>query len=54
LAKLIIRAVLRLENAGLRVSGITCDGSSSNKNMWKEFGIGGTTNLVNKVNLKRL
>ncbi|XP_035227904.1 uncharacterized protein LOC118200097 [Stegodyphus dumicola] len=40
LADLIIEATILLENAGLYVDFITCDGATWNKVMWKKFGIG--------------
>ena len=40
LSKLILSAVLKLEGYGFRVLGCTCDGATTNKSMWREFGIG--------------
>jgi hypothetical protein len=41
LAKLIIKAVLLLENAGARVHGFVSDGAQTNQRVWSEFGISG-------------
>ncbi|XP_029347311.1 uncharacterized protein LOC115034437 [Acyrthosiphon pisum] len=39
LAKLVIKAILLLEDAGGHVVGLTSDGASTNRSMWKELGI---------------
>lgn len=39
MAKLVIKAILLLEDAGSQVVGLTSDGASSNRSMWKELGI---------------
>jgi len=41
LAQLIIKAIILLEDAGLQVMALTCDGASTNKTMLKEFGVSG-------------
>jgi len=41
LAQLIIKAVILLEDAGLQVMALTCDGTSTNKTMLKQFGVSG-------------
>jgi len=39
LSHLLLEAVTLLENAGLRVDGVVCDGATWNRMMWKKFGI---------------
>lgn len=39
LVQLVLKAILLLENAGLQVLGLTCDGTSTNKTMWKVLGV---------------
>lgn len=39
LAKLILTAILVLENHGAKVVALVCDGAQSNRGLWKEFGI---------------
>lgn len=46
LAKLIVQAILLLEHAGAKVTGIICDGAKPNRRMWKEFGITGELGAV--------
>jgi len=42
LSQLLIKAILLLEDAGLQVLGVTCDGASTNKTMFKTLGINGS------------
>lgn len=39
LAKLVIKAIMLLEDAGGQVFGLTSDGASTNRSMWTELGI---------------
>jgi len=39
LAKLVIKAIMLLEDAGGQVVGLTNNGASTNRSMWKELGI---------------
>jgi len=39
LAKIILKAILLLENSGIQVIGITSDGASTNRTMWSALGI---------------
>lgn len=39
LYKIIIEAVILMENSGFRVNSVTTDGASWNRAMWKKFGI---------------
>jgi len=39
LAKIILKAILLLENSGIQVIGITNDGASTNRTMWSALGI---------------
>ncbi|KAF0705158.1 THAP-type domain-containing protein, partial [Aphis craccivora] len=41
LVQLIIKAIILLEDAGLQVMALTCDGASTNKTMLKQFGVSG-------------
>lgn len=45
LAQLIMKAIVHLEDAGVYVDAIVCDGAATNRRMWKEFNISG--NLQN-------
>lgn len=49
LAQLVLRAILLLEDAGLQVLGLTCDGASTNKTMCKTFGISGIQSEFNNT-----
>lgn len=51
LAKMIISAIVNLENAGLEVVGVVSDGAATNKSAWKYLGIGQTDSgiVVNKI-----
>ncbi|XP_060855841.1 uncharacterized protein LOC132933592 [Metopolophium dirhodum] len=39
LSKLIVKAILLMEDAGAHVVGITCDGASTNRTMWNSLGV---------------
>ncbi|XP_018310127.1 uncharacterized protein [Mycetomoellerius zeteki] len=41
LAQLTLQAIIFLEEVGARVHGIICDGATTNRKMWDEFGISG-------------
>jgi len=41
LAKIVVKAILLLENAGVEVVGLTSDGASTNRTMWASLGISG-------------
>lgn len=41
LAKLILQAIVVLENAGVYVQGVVSDGASTNKKFWSIFGCSG-------------
>lgn len=47
IAQLILKSIMLLENIGIYVDGIICDGATTNRRMWKELGIDGS-----KANLK--
>lgn len=44
LAALFLQAIFELEKAGAKVLGFVCDGNSTNRKMWGEFGISGEMN----------
>jgi len=44
IAQLVLKAISLLENIGLYVDGIICDGATTNRRMWTEFGVDGTKN----------
>ncbi|CAH1720618.1 unnamed protein product [Aphis gossypii] len=39
LSKLVVKAILLMEDAGAHVVGITCDGASTNRTMWNSLGV---------------
>ncbi|XP_043287495.1 uncharacterized protein [Venturia canescens] len=41
LAKLIVKAIVLLENAGAKIHGVVTDGASTNRKFWSEMGISG-------------
>lgn len=41
IAQLILKAISLLESIGIKVHVIVCDGTSTNRRMWNEFGING-------------
>jgi len=47
IAQLILKAISLLENIGIFVDGIVCDGATTNRRMWKELGIDGSTDGLN-------
>ncbi|KAB0803063.1 hypothetical protein PPYR_00033 [Photinus pyralis] len=50
LAQLVLEIIKKLENCGAEVHGTVCDGASTNRKMWMEFGISGKlSNTTNKV-----
>lgn len=50
LAQLVLRYILLLEDAGLQVLGLTCDGVSTNKTMCKTLSVSGNqSNFNNSV-----
>lgn len=46
LSKILMEAIILLENAGLRVDFVTCDGASWNRAMWRNFGISGSSTKI--------
>lgn len=44
ICQLLIKAIIFLEDAGLQVLGMTCDGVLTNKTMFKHLGINGSIN----------
>lgn len=44
LAKLIVKSIILIENAGGQIVGVTCDGATTNRSMWTMLG-------VNKINV---
>lgn len=47
IAQLLLKAITLLENIGLLVEGIVCDGATTNKRMWKELGVNGKQDNFN-------
>jgi hypothetical protein len=47
LAKLILKIICKLEDVGAYVDGIICDGATTNRKMWKIFGVSGELNKLN-------
>lgn len=41
MSKIIVKAMLLLEDAGVQVLGITGDGASTNRSMWNMLGVSG-------------
>lgn len=46
LAQLLIQCIVKLEQAGVFVDGVVCDGASTNRSMWKQLGISGALGSV--------
>ena len=46
LAKIILQAIIVIENAGGRIDAMICDGATTNRKMWREFNISGKMNKV--------
>lgn len=46
LAKIILESTLLCENAGLHVDGVTCDGASWNRSIWRIFGVQGFASSI--------
>ncbi|KAH9361089.1 hypothetical protein HPB48_002951 [Haemaphysalis longicornis] len=42
LAQLVLKAIFLLEEAGAFVDALVCDGATTNRSMWREFGISGS------------
>lgn len=42
IAQLVLKAITLLENKGLYVHAIVCDGATTNRRMWVELGIDGS------------
>ena len=59
LAQLVLESIILLENAGAYIDGIICDGASTNRKMWTEFGVSGKMDtqknhfFVNPINETR-
>lgn len=47
LVQLTLEIIKRLEKSGAIVHGIVCDGATTNRKMWSEFGISGKINNTN-------
>lgn len=47
MAKIILKAILLLENATVQVIGITIDGASTNRTLWSELGVSGKLENLN-------
>lgn len=47
LAQLLLKCIVHLEQAGITVDGVVCEGASTNRAMWKELGISGALGHVN-------
>ncbi|KAF0734603.1 Transposable element P transposase [Aphis craccivora] len=47
LAKIVVKAILLLENIGIQILGITSDGASTNRTMWNILGIVTKANELN-------
>ena len=41
LSKLVLQAIILLEQVGAKITGIICDGAKPNRRMWKELGVCG-------------
>ncbi|XP_050065827.1 uncharacterized protein LOC126554856 [Aphis gossypii] len=46
LAKIVTKAILLLENAGVEVLGITSDGACTNRTLWNVLGVSGKLNQL--------
>lgn len=46
LSQLVLQCILKLEEAGVHIDGIVCDGATTNRTMWKNFGISGVLGHV--------
>lgn len=44
LSQLVLKAILILEDAGAFVDAVVCDGATTNRSMWKHFGVTGALN----------
>ncbi|KAH6945673.1 hypothetical protein HPB50_009587 [Hyalomma asiaticum] len=45
-AQLLLQCIVRLEQAGVIIDGVVCDGASTNRAMWKAFGVSGAKGHV--------
>lgn len=46
MAQLVLKAIILIENTGILVEGIVCDGATTNKKMWIELGINDTQDNI--------
>lgn len=42
IAQLVLKAITLLENIGISVEGIVCDGATTNRKMWSVLGVNGS------------
>jgi len=55
LAKLLLSCLIKIEDTGLEVVGVVCDGATTNKAFWKIFDITGKQNCIkNKVHTRNI
>lgn len=55
LAKLVIRAILLMENAGGQVVGLTSDGATTNRTMWNLLGVNKIYSIIGlMINITKL
>jgi len=54
LTKLVVKAIMLLENAGAQVLGLTTDGTRTNRTMWNNLGISGKIRNINNSFLTHL
>lgn len=59
LSQLVLKAIFLLEDAGVHVDALVCDGAATNRAMWKQFSISGTldspkNSFIHPVDDKRL
>lgn len=43
LSKLIVKAIICLEQCGIKIHGVVSDGANKNRNVWSLFGVSGDT-----------
>lgn len=51
---MVLKAITLIENTGIIVDGIVCNGATTNKKMWTELGINGTQGNLKKYFLHPL
>lgn len=51
LAKLVVKAILLIEDSGGEVIGLTSDGASTNRTMWSSLGVIRTTHTPIQMKL---